>query len=153
MTASDFDKIDNTYYLIEENTKNMCKQNNIEFYHYLGYFTIILKGYIESKKLINTIEKLDFSNPSLIKATLNKATYSTKINELKIAKEDFEKARLELFDWLDKTITPYFYILNPIYKFGSGIDYNSYFSKRDGYIKIPFTGVQNLDIAIDYTSR
>ena len=45
---------------------------------------------------------------------------------------------------------PYFFILNPIYKFGAGIDYNSHIKKGYGYIKETCTGINNIDIACDY---
>ena len=66
------------------------------------------------------------------------------------AVETFELSKQKMFSWLDKTKTPYFFILNPIFNYGAGIDYNSYFSKRFGYKKEKSTGIQNVDIASDY---
>jgi hypothetical protein len=150
MKATEFDKIDNTYFLIEEKTKKVCKENNVNFYNYLGVFKELLISYIKNKKHINVIENCDFNNSISTRAILNKKNFSTKETEINIANLKFEKSKIKLFDWLDNVKEPYFFILNPIFNYGAGVDYNSYFSKKYGYIKEPLTGINNLDIAYDY---
>jgi len=150
MTATEFNKIDNTYFLIEEKTKKVCEENNIDFYNYLGVFKTLLINYIKNKNHIEVVKKLDFNDKISTRAILNKAVFSSKENEISLAVETFELSKQKMFSWLDKTKTPYFFILNPIFNYGAGIDYNSYFSKRFGYKKEKSTGIQNVDIASDY---
>ena len=150
MTATEFNKIDNTYFLIEQKTKKVCKENNIDFYDYLGVFKTLLKNYIKNKTHIEVVKNCDFNNKISTRAILNKKNFSSKENEINLAKEDFKHSRDKMFSWLDKTKTPYFFILNPIFNYGAGIDYNSWFSKKYGYKKDKSTGIQNLDIASDY---
>jgi hypothetical protein len=150
MTATEFNKIDNTYFLIEQKTKKVCKENNIDFYDYLGVFKTLLKNYIKNKTHIEVVKNCDFNDKISTRAILNKANFSSKENEINVAKEDFKRSRDKMFSWLDKTKTPYFFILNPIFNYGAGIDYNSWFSKKYGYKKDKSTGIQNLDIASDY---
>jgi hypothetical protein len=150
MTANEFNKIDNTYFLIEEETKKICEENNIDFYNYLSVFKTLLINYIKNKCHIEVVKKCDFNDEISTRAILNKANFSSKENEIIIATEIFEISKQKMFSWLDKTKTPYFFILNPIFNYGSGIDYNSFFSKRYGYKKEKLTGIQNLNIASDY---
>jgi hypothetical protein len=150
MTATEFNKKDNTYFLIEENTKKVCKENDIDFYNYLGVFKTLLINYIKNKNYIEVVKNCDFNDKISTRAILNKAAFSSKENEISLAVKTFELSKRKMFSWLDKTKTPYFFILNPIFNYGAGIDYNSYFSKRYGYKKEKLTGIQNLDIACDY---
>ena len=150
MTATEFNKIDNTYFLIEEKTKKVCEENNIDFYDYLGVFKTLLINYIKNKNHIEVVKKCDFNDIISTRAILNKANFSSKDNEISLAIKKFELSKQKMFSWLDKTKTPYFFILNPIFNYGAGIDYNSYFSKRFGYKKEKSTGIQNVDIASDY---
>lgn len=150
MTVNEYNKVDNTCFLIEQQSKKLCKENNIDFYNYLGFFMPLLINYIDYKNKIQIVKNCDFENKILTKAILNKANFALKENELELAIQNFNFAKNKLYAWLDKTKTPYFFILNPIYKYGAGIDYNSYFIKRFGYVKYKHTGTQNLDIAFDY---
>lgn len=150
MKAIEYNKIDNTYFLIEEKTKKVCSENNTDFYNYLGVFKTLLINYVKNKNHIEVVKNCDFNNAIQTRAILNKAFFLSKENEINLAIETFEKSKEQIFKWLDKTKEPYFFILNPIFNYGAGIDYNSYFSKSYGYIKEPLTGLQNLDIAYDY---
>lgn len=150
MTKKEYNKIDNTYFLIEEKTKEVLKQNNIDFYDYSSKFLNILNRFFINKHRIEVIKNLDFNNKILTRAVLNRAFFSSKEDELKNASLMFEKSKKELFEWLDKTENPYFFILNPVYKYGAGLGFKSYFSKNHGYKKIYFTGVINLELASQY---
>jgi hypothetical protein len=150
MTANEFNKIDKTYFLIEEKTKEVCEKNNIDFYDYLGGFQNKLNNYFKNYNQIEVIKNLDFSDKISTRAILNRAFFSTKENELAAAYLFLEQSKVKLFNWLDKVEDPYFFILNPVFKYGAGIGYNSYFSKRYGYKKINHTGIQNLELASDY---
>ena len=48
MTAKEYNKIDNTYFLIQEKSKKICNENNIDFYEYLSVFKKLLKNYIKN---------------------------------------------------------------------------------------------------------
>ena len=150
MKATDFNKIDNTYLLIEQKSKDICKENNIDFYEYISVFKNLLINYIKNKNHIEVVKNCNFNDEISTRAILNKANFSTKENEINEAVKTFENSKLKLFSWLDKIKDPYFFILNPIYKYGAGVGYNSYFSKAQGYKKINFTGIQNLKIAEEY---
>jgi hypothetical protein len=151
MKAIEFDAVDNTYLLINKNTEQVCKTNDIEYYSYLGCFVrILLFNYIKYKKNIEVVENLNFRDKISVKAVLNKAVFGNKQAEIDLAKEKFEKHKKLMFDWLDKTKSPYFFILNPVYEYGAGISYFSWFTDRFGYIKVEHTGSQNIDIAFDY---
>ena len=115
MKAIEFNKIEPTWFKIEENTKKKCIENSVEYYNYLGCFIRYqLFNYIKKKALIETIKHLDFSDIIGIRAILNKRHFSSKERELELAKNDFYKNQKQVFDWLDtKTKDPYFFILNP----------------------------------------
>ena len=151
MKAEEFNKIDPTWFKIEENTKKKCIENSVEYYNYLGSFIRFkLFNYIKSKALIETIKHIDFSDTIRTRAILNKRHFLSKERELELSKNDFYKNQKQLFDWLNKTKDPYFFILNPVFQYGSGISYESWVNKRFGYVKVDYTGINNLDIAIDY---
>ena len=151
MKAIEFNKKEPTWFNIEENTKKMCLKNDVEYYNYLGSFIKFqLFNYIKNKALIETIKSLDFSDTIGTRAILNKIHFSSKARELELAKKDFYKKQKQVFEWLDKTKDAYFFILNPVFEYGAGIGYASWVDKRHGYIKVAHTGIQNLDIAIDY---
>lgn len=152
MTASEFNEIDNTFFLIEEKTKLVCERNNVYYYNYLGVFKNLLINHISNKNNIYKVKSLDFNDKIKARAILNKSQFSSKESEIKLAINLFKQSRENLFNWLDKTKDPYFFILNPIYVYGSGIDYKSHLSNVHGYIKNPFTGIQNLDIACEYAN-
>jgi hypothetical protein len=146
MKAIEFNKIESTYFNIEESTKNKCVQNDIEYWDYLGSFIRFkLFNYIKNKALIETIKSIDFNDEIGTRAILNKRYFSDKTKEIELAINNFNHSKTELFNWLDETKEPYFFILNPIYEYGAGISYNKF-----GYIKVAHTGLQNLDIAVDY---
>lgn len=151
MKAIEFNKIEPTWFKIEENTKKECLKNDVEFYNYLGSFVRFkLFNYIKNKELIETIKTLNFNDRIGTRAILNKRYFSSKEIEIELATSDFNNNKIELFEWLNKTNNAYFFILNPVYEFGAGISYESWVDKRCGYIKVAHTGIQNLDIAIDY---
>jgi len=50
-----------------------------------------------------------------------------------------------LWDWLDNVRDPYFFLLTNHYKYGAGISFGGY-----GYLKKPYTGFENMDIARQY---
>ena len=151
MKAIEFNKKEPTWFDIEENTKKMCLDNDIKFSNYRGIFVKnMLFNYRKTKTLIQTIINCDFNDRIGTRAILNKSNFSNKERELELAKDDFYKNQKALFDWLDKTKEPYFFILNPVFEYGAGNDYESWVHKRYGYIKIAHTGIQNLDIVIDY---
>lgn len=153
MTANEFNKIEPTWLDIEKNTKQECINNNVEFYNYTGWFVRYgLFNYRKFKSLIETIEKLDFSDSTKTKAVLNKAHYDSKNEEIKKSIKQFEAVKNKLFEWLDKTNNPYFFILNPVYEYGLGISYRSWVNNNQGYKKVWWTGVQNRHIAIDYAN-
>lgn len=152
MKATEYNKIDSTYFLIEEKTKNVCRNNGIDIYNYLGVFKTLLFNYIRDKMFIETVKELDFNDKISTRAILNKANFSTKENEICFAIENFTKSKTKLFNWLDNVEEPYFFILNPIFEYGAGIDYNSWFCKRYGYKKVHFTGSKNVEIACDYAN-
>ena len=150
MTATDYNKIDNTYFLIEQKAKEVCAKNNIDYYDYLGGFQNLLNNYSKNYNQIEVIKNLDFTDKISTRAVLNRAFFSTKENELASAYLVLEKSKQKLFKWLDKTETPYFFILNPVYKYGAGIGYESNVSKRHGYKQSFFTGIKNLELASQY---
>lgn len=145
MTAKEFNKIDSTYFLIEEKSKQMCKENNVDYFDYIGSFKRMLTQYVIKKKQIEIINKCDFNDFVSTRAILNKANFARKEQETNYAIQEFNRVKKELFSWLDKTKVPYFFILNPMYKYGAGIDYNNF-----GYKKETSTGLNNTDIAYDY---
>ena len=61
------------------------------------------------------------------------------------AQKKVEKYEKKLFNWLDKTKTPYFFILNPYFLYG-------YFTDCYRYNKAFYTGIQNLETAEKYAN-
>jgi len=120
-----------------------CIENNIGFYKYIGEIYYLNLNYQKSNSIIEVINKLDFDDYIKTRAILNKSDFSTKEVELDIAVKKHKKDRLTYFKWLDKLKDPYFFILNPIYNYGC---YKGYLKWR----KENFTGLCNLDIAVDY---
>ena len=150
MTAIEYNKIDNTYFLIEEKTKENCLNNNIDYYDYLSVFKRLLSSYIKNKEKISIVLHLNFNDKISTRAVLNKRFFLSKEKEMELANNNFKKSKKELFTWLDNVKEPYFFLLNPIYNYNTGLDYNSYFSKIYGYKKEKFTGSNNLNICIEY---
>ena len=82
MTSSEYDKIDNTYFLLEEKSKEFCNQNNIDFYEYLSICKRLLKSYSLDKIKIKAIEGLNFNDYIKTRAILNKSTSSYSLDEI-----------------------------------------------------------------------
>lgn len=61
MTATEFNKIDNTYFLIEQKTKEICNKNNIDLYDYLGGFQNLLNNYSKNYNQIEVIKNLELA--------------------------------------------------------------------------------------------
>ena len=151
MKAKEFNKSEPTFFNIESTALKECENSNIDFYNYLGSFVRFkLFNYAKKKALIDTIKTIDFRDRIAVRAVLNKSNIFSKDSELKEAQKDFKKTQIDLFNWLDKTKKPYYFILNPVYEYGAGISYKSRLSNNHGYKKINHTGLDNLDIAIDY---
>ena len=151
MKSKEFDKIENTYLKIEEKTKKECLKNNVDFYDYLGNFVEYqIYNYRKKKALINRIKDVDFNDKIKVRSTLSKRDFSTKEGEFDLIEKQMNKCKEKLFEWLDKTNNPYFFILNTVFEYGAGMGYKSDIDKRHGYIKVEHSGVQNIDIAIDY---
>lgn len=152
MKAFDFNKIENTYFLIEEKTKERCIDNNIDYYEYISTFKTLIKNYTKTKNHIKVVENLDFKDFIKARAVLNKIDIMPKPLEIISAKSRFNEAKIKLFNYLEKLKEPYFFILNPMYFYSAGIEHNYYFTKRYGYKKELGTGSENIDIAIDYAN-
>jgi hypothetical protein len=92
---------------------------------------------------------LNFKNESDLKSLkriVNRGYFESKEQEIIKAKEKFNSIKIDLFHFLDLTKEPYFFILHPFYKYGSGINYKSF-----GYIKDSSSGLDNINIAVDYS--
>jgi len=105
----------------------------------------LLQKYGHERNKIELIKRLDFSDKNKVKVLLNKAFFSTKEDELNLAIDTFETLKKEFFEFLDNTSNPYFFILQPFYKFGAGVSYRKVPYKADN-----MSGSQNIDIAGDY---
>ena len=151
MTAKEYNEIDNTYEIIENKTIEYCDRNKVGFYNYLGEFKILLKNYIVNKNKIEVVKDLSWDDPIKVRSILNTRNFGDKLYEIKKCTELFEKAKTDLFSWLDNVKEPYFFILNPIYYYGAWGYRFSNVGGRYGYKKESFTGIQNLDIAVDYS--
>lgn len=145
MTSIDFDKTDNTWRLIDNKLIQVCNDNNVDYYDYVGVFLNLLNKFNSLLSKKNTIEKLDFKNKLDVRAILNKRDISSKEIELLEAQKKVEKYEKKLFNWLDKTKTPYFFILNPYFLYG-------YFTDCYRYNKVFYTGIQNLETAEKYAN-
>jgi hypothetical protein len=128
---------------MNEIAERKCIENSIRYYRYIGEIYYLNLNYQKSKSIIEVINKLDFDDYIKTRAILNKSDFSTKEIELDIAIEKYEKHRITYFKWLDELKDPYFFILNPIYNYGC---YKGDLQWR----KENFTGLCNLDIAVDY---
>lgn len=147
MKALEYDKKEPAFRIIDNKTKKYCEINNIDYFEYIGVFIPLLSKYIKKKALVAVIEKLDFSDKISTRAVLNKAHFLSKETELYNAKIAFDECKEKMFNWLNKTKDPYFFILNPFFKYGAGIQYKGF-----GYLKVRETGAskENLCIAEDY---
>jgi len=105
MTATEFNKIDNTYFLIEGKTKKVCEENDIDFYDYLVVFKTLLINYIKNKNHIDVVKNCDFNDKISTRAILNKASFSSKEIEISLAVKNFELSKLKMFSWLDNLKT------------------------------------------------
>jgi hypothetical protein len=128
---------------MNEIAERKCIENNIGYYRYIGEIYYLNLNYQKSKSIIDVINKLDFDDYIKTRAILNKSDFNNKEIELDIAIEKHQNYRLTYFKWLDELKEPYFFILNPIY-------YLSYYKNTLQWRKENFTGLCNLDIAVDY---
>lgn len=128
---------------MNEIAEKKCIENNIRYYEYIGEIYYLNLNYQKSKSIIEVINKLDFDDYIKSRAILNKIDFSTKEVELQLALKIHNNYKFEYFKWLDKLKEPYFFILNPIYNFG-------YYNRILQWRKENFTGLCNLDIAVDY---
>lgn len=145
MIAREYDKIEPTFRNIMDNYEKKCNESGISINFCYTSLMYMFETYGHAKNLIKVIERLDFSDEFKVKMLLNKASFSSKSEELRLAKKNFLELKKKLFLFLESTKDPYFFILHPFYKFGSGIAY-----KNVPYIKDNASGVQNLNIACDY---
>lgn len=145
MKAFEYDKTEHIFKYIMSNYEQKCNESGIRFNYCYNTLMYNLQRYKHEKNKISLIERMDFSDKNSVKILLNKAYFSSKDEELRIAKENFLLLKTELFNFLDNTKDPYFFILHPFYKFGSGILY-----KDIPYQKDNMSGIQNIDIACDY---
>mgnify|MGYP000940741532 FL=1 len=72
MTSIDFDKTDNTWRLIDNKLIQVCNDNNVDYYDYVGVFLNLLNKFNSLLSKKNTIEKLDIKNKLDDRAILNK---------------------------------------------------------------------------------
>ena len=128
---------------MNEIAERKCIENNIGYYRYIGEIYYLNLNYQKSKSIIEVINKLDFDDYIKTRAILNKSDFATKEIELDIAIEKHKNHRITYFKWLDELKEPYFFILNPIYNYG-------YYNRVLKWRKENFTGLCNLDIAVDY---
>ncbi|SHN18686.1 hypothetical protein [Flavobacterium xinjiangense] len=146
-SANEYDKI-NSFFSNEINIyEQECLKSNVSVYFCYNSLMYKFQKYADEKNKIKLIERLDFTDKNRVKVLLNKASFSSKKEELKLATENFALIKHDLFEWLDKTKNPYFFILHPFFKFGSGINYIPIPYKKDN-----MSGVQNTDIACDYAN-
>ena len=140
MKATEFDKINPLYRSIISKTNERVADTNIGIWDYLGPFISKLSRYLQGKERVEIVKTLDFRDKVKVRAILNKNT-SSRLQETFEAKRDLAQSKQELFDWLDKTSDPYFFILNPVFLYQSG---------GNLYKQTPHPGSHNVDIAIDY---
>lgn len=151
MKSSEYDKLDPIFIKLETEFKYKCEDNGVEYYDYLGLFVrYLLPNYVKAKELITTVKGLDFNDIISTRAILNRRNFNGKKQEIDRANEEFRQTAVKLFNWLDKVDEPFYFIMNPLYKYGAGIDYESHISTRYGYLKDRFSGSHNLEIAVDY---
>lgn len=153
MKASEFDIKEPIYSKIEHITKEKCEKEGVYYYNYLGVFVrYLLPNYHNSRKLISVIEDLDFGDFISTRAILNKRNFSSKQYELHEAEKVFLQHRKKIFDWLNSTEDPLFFIFNPVYEYGAGTGYGFWVHPMYGYKKNRATGCidDNIKLAIDY---
>ena len=145
MIREQYDKTNNFFNNEMKKYENKCNESNISIHYCYNSLMYKFQQYKNYKNKINLITRLDFKDKNKIKVLLNKANLQSKDAELRYAKECFDEIKNDLFSFLDKTKDPYFFILYPFYKFGSGINYTPI-----PYLKDNMSGVQNTEIASDY---
>lgn len=137
----DFFKIEIEKYNIK------CIESNVSIDFCYNSLMYLFEKYYNANATIKLLNKLDFKDAFKVKILLNKANFNSKEEEIRLANENLNKIRKELFDFLDTTKDPYFFILQPFYKFGSGINYNPIPYKKD-----VSSGLINLELATDYAN-
>ena len=146
-SANEYDKI-NSFFRNEISIyEQECLKSNVSVNFCYNSLMYKFQKYADEKNKIKLIERLDFADKNKVKVLLNKASFSSKKEELELAIKNFTLIKYDLFEWLDKTKNPYFFILHPFYKFGAGINYRPIPYKKDN-----MSGIQNTDIACDYAN-
>jgi hypothetical protein len=129
------------------NYEKKCNESGVSIDFCYNSLMYKFQKYAHGKNKIKLIERLDFTDKNRVKVLLNKSLFSSKEEEIKEAIKNFNIIKSDLFDWLNKTKDPYFFILKPFYKFGVGINHESIPYKKDN-----MSGIQNLEIAFDYAN-
>ncbi len=142
---SEYDKINPTFKIIMDDYNKKCEESGVSIYYCYNTLMYMFEMYGHAKNLIKLVERLDFSDEHRVKVLLNKASFSSKEEELKLAKKNFLIIMKKLFGFLETTNEPYFFILSPFFKYGSGIAY-----RNIPYLKDNASGTQNIHIAYDY---
>ena len=135
-----------------ENTKNICNSLGIDYWNWLGvYRSVLANNYIISKKAFEILpflySKMDESSLYIIKNITQNNFALGKEHCLKKSEEEFIKYKTKLFNWLDNTDNPYFFIFQPVWHYNTFVSKNGY----DAYIE-PLSGVcdETIEIAKDY---
>lgn len=97
----------------------------------------------KSFSLIDTVKQLDFSDFHKCMVVLNRKLIASRDKEIEKATKDYLIKAEVLFNFLDKLKDPYYFILHPIYEY-------KVMHRKDGYIKTHNSGIDNLEIAIEY---
>lgn len=146
MTAKEYDDINPFFNNLEQLTINKCNESGVNFWNYISFVDFDLKNYITCLNKIITVSKMDFDCPIKTRAILNKKHFGSKEEEIKNLVLILRIKRKKLYDWLDKTKDPYFFIMNNVYRFGC-------YGGVDQYKHIEYTGSKNYDIAIEYSKH
>jgi len=146
-SANEYDKINSFFRNEIIKYEKECLKSGVSINFIYNSLMYKFQKYADEKNKIKLIERLDFSDKNRVKVLLNKASFSSKKEELELAIKNFALIKYDLFEWLDKTKNPYFFILHPFYKFGAGINYRPIHYKKDN-----MSGIQNTDIACDYAN-
>ncbi len=134
-------------------SKEKCLENNVGYYEYLGSFVYcMLFMYVRYKNNISSLKELKGKTDYKSQYLFRNIAQNDYINGYDYCFEKqsmlFDKARNKIFNWLDKTKEPYFFILNPVY------NYNTYMcSGGYGLYKENLTGFNKdtFDLLKDYS--
>lgn len=125
----------------KETLKQMCIDNNIDYYAYLAFVDFELFSYAKDKAKIKVVDNLSFNDLHEVKVALNSASITNKKDAMFIANKQFEESKKNLFNWLDKVNDPYKFILTPVY------ETNGFYNEKR---KCFWTGISAIYIAFDY---